>query len=147
MKTIKEPSHAAPRSLDRPRVAVIDDDPDFRAALDVWLRERYDTLGFESAEEWLAGDEDALIPDLLITDVRMPGANGFRLCETVRAHPRYAGLPILFLTGVDSDEGYLLGQEAGASAYLTKPVEREVLLGKISELLERHRPETRRTWE
>jgi DNA-binding response OmpR family regulator len=126
---------SAPQSLERPRVALVEDDPDFRAIVRGWLRARYDTISFESAEEWLDGDEEALAPDLLITDVKMPGLNGFKLCETVRAHPAYADLPILFLTGVDSDEGFLLGQEAGASAYLTKPVERAVLLAKIEELL------------
>jgi len=44
-------------------------------------------------------------------------------------------VPILFLTGVDSDDAYLLGREAGADAFLTKPVEREALLGKIESLL------------
>ncbi len=137
MKTLKKKAHTAPpQNLARPRVAIVEDDPDFRALVRGWLNARYDTISFESAEDWLDGDEDALAPDLLISDVKMPGINGFKLVETVKAHPTYARLPILFLTGVDSDEGFLLGQEAGASAYLTKPVEREVLLAKIEELLE-----------
>lgn len=140
MKTMKKTRGAGPLGLDRPRVAIIDDDPDFRELLRGWLLPRYDTLSFSSAEDWLADDED---PDLLITDVKMPGASGFKLCETVRSRPEHANLPILFLTGVDSDDVFLLGQEAGASAYLVKPVEREVLLAKIEELLarrERMRP-------
>ncbi len=120
---------------ERPRIAVIDDDSDFRAMLRIQLRGRYDTLSYESAEEWLADDEDAILPDMIITDLKMPGLSGFKLCETIRSRPRYASVPILFLTGVDSEDAYLLGQEAGADALLTKPVEREVLLGKIESLL------------
>lgn len=143
MKTLKKTRGAGPQSLDRPRVAIIDDDPDFRELLRGWLLSRYDTLSFGSAEDWLDDDEETLTPDLLITDVKMPGASGFKLCETVRSRPEYERLPILFLTGVDSDDGFLLGQEAGASAYLVKPVEREVLLAKIEELLARSRERMR----
>lgn len=121
--------------MTRPRIAVIDDDADFRSVLRVQLRPRYDTMSYESAEEWLADEEDSVVPDLLITDLKMPGLNGFKLCETLRSRPRYASVPILFLTGVDSEEAFLLGQEAGADAYLTKPVEREVLIAKIESLL------------
>ena len=135
MKTLRKTKIAASERLDRPRIAIVEDDADFRALIGSWLRPRYDTISFESAEEWLDGDEDELAPDLLITDVKMPGLSGFKFCETVRVHPTYSRLPILFLTGVDSDEGFLLGHEAGASAYLTKPVERALLLAKIEELL------------
>jgi len=129
----------------RPRIVVIDDDADFRAVLGVVLRARYDVLSYDCAEAWLDADRNkASPPDLLITDVKMPGASGFKLCETVRSLPRYAAMPILFLTGVGSDEVFLMGQEAGASAYLTKPVEREILLSRIEDLLARNAPPLRR---
>jgi DNA-binding response OmpR family regulator len=135
MKTLKKKKTALAERLARPRIAIVEDDADFRDLVRGWLAPRYDTMSFESADECLDSDDDAFDPDLLITDVKMPGLSGFKLCETVRAHPRYSRLPVLFLTGVDSDEGFLLGQEAGASAYLTKPVERALLLAKIEELL------------
>ena len=122
----------------RPRIAVVEDDADYRAIVQSWLRPRYDTMGFDSADEVLDVDPEDFAPDLLITDVKMPGMNGYRLCELLRKHPRFDRLPILFLTGVDSDEGFLLGQEAGASAYLTKPVERARLLERVATLLEKN---------
>lgn len=134
MKT-RRARKAPPPRIDRPRVALVEDDPDFRALVRGWLGERYDTLSFASAEEWLDEEEDALAPDLLITDVNMPGVDGFTLCAAVRSRPGFAGLPILFLTGVDTDEGFLRGEQAGASAYLTKPVERAVLMAKVDDLL------------
>lgn len=121
----------------RPRIAVIEDDAEFRAIVAGWLRPRYEVAAYAVAEELLAGAAPA--PDLVISDVKLPGLNGFRCCEELRKDPRFAGVPVLFLTGVDSDEGFLLGLEAGADAYLTKPVERLSLLEKIGELLERSR--------
>lgn len=119
----------------RKRLALIDDDPDFRRIVKLWLSGRYDVAAYEGAEQLLAGSAPA--PDLVVSDVKMPGLNGFKLCERLRADPRFARVPFLFLTAVDSDEGFLLGFEAGADAYLAKPVERLRLLEKVAELLER----------
>jgi CheY-like chemotaxis protein len=124
------------QETDRSRIAIIDDEPDFRAIVRGWLSPRYDTMSFANAEELLDSDPDSLAPDLVVTDVRMPGLSGFRVCEILRAHPRLSDVPVLILTGVGSDEGFLQGVEAGAAAYLTKPVERTRLLGKVAELLD-----------
>jgi DNA-binding response OmpR family regulator len=123
----------------RRRVALIDDEADFRRLVRRWLSGRYEVETYESAEALLAAPGPA--PDLVISDVKMPGLNGFKLCEMVRADPRLSRVPFLFLTGVDCDEGFLLGFEAGADAYLAKPVERRRLLERAAELLERtHAP-------
>lgn len=124
------------KKTNRRRIVLVEDDPDYREILRGWLQPRYDTMSFESADELLETDPDEFATDLLITDVKMPGLNGYRLCEILRKNPRFDRLPVLFLTGVGSDEGFLLGYEAGASAYLTKPVERATLLEKIATLLD-----------
>lgn len=121
----------------RKRLALIDDDPDFRRVVRLWLSGRYEVDDYAGAEELLASR--ALAPDLVVSDVKMPGLNGFKLCERLRADPRFSRVPFLFLTGVDSDEGFLLGFEAGADGYLAKPVERLRLLEKVAELLEERR--------
>ena len=122
------------RTRERLTVALIDDEQDFLAIIQSWLRPLYDVLPFVSAEELLSRGE-TINPDLIISDVRMPGLNGFMLVESLRSHPRLGKVPVIFLTGIDSDEGYLLGMEAGANAYMTKPVERMKLLERIRELL------------
>lgn len=118
----------------RRRVALIDDEADFRRLVRSWLAGRYAVESYDSAEALLAAPGPP--PDLVISDVKMPGLNGFKLCERVRADPRLARARFLFLTGVDCDEGFLLGFEAGADAYLAKPVDRPRLLEKVAELLE-----------
>jgi DNA-binding response OmpR family regulator len=121
---------------DRARIAIVDDEGDFRAILRAWLAPRYDTLSFLDAEDLLESGAESLPLDLIISDVRMPGMNGFKLAETLRGDPRWARVPILFLTGLDSDEGFVMGWEAGGAAYLAKPVERKDLLDKIESLLQ-----------
>jgi len=129
------------REKEKLKIAVVDDEADFRSILRSWLRPLYDAAVYESAEELLAAEAS---PDLIITDVRMPGLSGYMLCEALRAHPRLSRVPVLFLTGIDSDEGYLLGMESGASAYMTKPVERSRLLERVHELLEKRPAKTAR---
>lgn len=119
-----------------PRVAIVEDDAEFRGMLRRWLSPQYDVVDFSCAEDVLESEVDQFRADLIITDVKMKGLNGFRLCETLRTHPRYSHVPVLLLTGVAPGEGLMRGQEAGASAYLTKPIERERLLEQIDKLLD-----------
>lgn len=119
----------------RARIALVEDEGDFRAILRRWLTPHYDTMSFLDAEDLLESGPDDVVPDLIVSDVVMPGINGFTLCQTLRGDPRFAAVPVLLLTGLDSDEGFLRGMEAGADAYLTKPVDRAELLKKIGELL------------
>ncbi len=120
----------------RARIALVEDEGDYRAILRRWLAPQYDTMSFLDAEDLLESEHDAVAPDLIISDVVMPGLNGFRLCETLRGDPRFASVPVLLLTGLQSDDGFLMGLEVGADGYLTKPVERARLLAKVRELLD-----------
>ncbi len=124
------------RKRERTCVAVVDDDPDFRGLLCRWLEPRFRALAFENAEDFLESEDDASQADVVITDVRMDGMNGFRLCERIRKHPLHAHRPVLMLTGVPPVDGLLRGQRVGASAYLVKPIERKELLGQLDRLLD-----------
>lgn len=129
MKTGEKPARA------RRCVALIEDDAEFRSIVSRWLEPEYDTLGFEDGEPLLSTD-GGVVPDLIIMDVKLPGLNGYSLCRRLHERPRLAGVPILFLTGVASDEGFLLGLDAGGASYMTKPAERRDLLAKVRELLD-----------
>lgn len=116
------------------RIVMVDDEPDFLKIVRDWMVPRYELVTFTSG----AGLRDQLAsldPDLLILDVRLPGADGFALCRQVRADYRFAALPILFLTASHSDVDFVRNIRAGGTAYLTKPIERKELLAKIDELL------------
>jgi CheY-like chemotaxis protein len=116
-------------------IAIVDDEADFRTILSRWLEPQYDTADFANADDLLARPGKKA-PDLIITDLRMPGLDGIGLCKTLRDHPRYGRTPVLILTGVSAAKGLLAGQETGASAYLTKPIERRELLEQVEKLLD-----------
>jgi DNA-binding response OmpR family regulator len=121
-------------TTDRKLIVLVDDDEEFRAIVSRWLQAEYDTAGFDDGADLLAaGDE--LKPDLVIMDVKLRGLNGFGLCQRLHSESRFSSVPVLFLTGVDSDEGFLLGIDAGGASYLTKPVERSTLLSRVQELV------------
>jgi pilus assembly protein CpaE len=77
------------------------------------------------------------IPDLVITDVRMPELNGIELTSRLRAHHRTAGVPILMFSELTAAPDALAGYAAGADDYLPKPFELEILEAKIQSLLRR----------
>ncbi len=77
------------------------------------------------------------VPDLVITDVRMPELNGIELTSRLRAHHRTAGVPILMFSELGEAHDALAGYAAGADDYLPKPFELEILEAKVQSLLRR----------
>ena len=77
------------------------------------------------------------VPDLIITDVRMPELNGIELTSRLRANHRTAGVPILMFSELGGAPDALAGYAAGADDYLPKPFELEILEAKVQSLLRR----------
>jgi two-component system chemotaxis sensor kinase CheA len=76
--------------------------------------------------------------DLVITDLEMPNVDGFLLIKSIRAHPRFANIPVLIVSSHASDEDHQLGLDAGADAYIVKTAFEEAgLLNAVSRLLGR----------
>lgn len=76
-------------------------------------------------------------PDLIITDIRMPGMDGHRLVQHIRANQRTSLIPMIFLTAKDETADRVAGFKAGIDYYITKPFEAEELLAIISNILRR----------
>jgi len=117
------------------RILIIEDDPSVLRAISYMLgKEGYDVL---TALNGLVGLRKAKEenPDLLILDVMLPGIDGFEVCHCLRAESQTAQLPILMLSAKGQKADRSTGLEVGANEYLTKPVERSVLLSKIEALL------------
>ena len=122
---------AAPRS--RPLVLCVDDDLPFLAGLARLLRRQgYRVATFDVPEEALAAIP-LKRPDLAILDVRMSGMSGFQMVEEIR-EVYGAALPILLLTGLDSDRSLAQGIRLGATAYLTKPCLPASVLSAVNSL-------------
>lgn len=122
----------------KPLIAWIDDDAEYQQLVKEWLRPRYDVAAFDNAEAFL-NELDALEPDLLLLDVRLPGPDGFALCRQIAREPRLREVPVLFLTSCADDDTFMRHLDTHAAGLITKPVEKKELLAKIGELLEEQR--------
>ena len=118
-----------------PVVHVVDDDDSFRTALTRLLRAAgYDVRSYPSAGEFLLA-RPTNAPGCLVLDVRMPGPSGLDVQEVFGQ--RNDTLPIIFLTGHGDIPMSVRAMKAGAVDFLTKPVERQVLLNAVQNALAR----------
>lgn len=110
---------APPRS---PRILAIDDDAATLSAIERALADRGFTI--LTADNGASGLEMAAqhSPDLIISDIEMPGIDGWTLVKRVRCRPRLALVPFIFLTGVATDEDRLRGFQLGADDFVSKPL-------------------------
>jgi len=76
-------------------------------------------------------------PDLIVSDTDMPEMDGFELCRALRADPKTANIPIVFLTGQTAIEHKIRGLELGVDEYLTKPIYIKEILTRIKILLQK----------
>lgn len=121
----------------RKRVLLVDDEANLLLALEACLSaEGYAVLTASTAAEALIRLAEA-IPDIIVSDIRMPGMDGYALARHLRASPRTKLLPIVFLTAKDALEDRLEGFKTGVDAYLTKPFENAELLAIVANILER----------
>jgi twitching motility two-component system response regulator PilH len=74
-------------------------------------------------------------PDLLILDIIMPRMNGFQLCRSLRSNPAFKDLPIIMITSMDRESDRYWGLKQGASEYLVKPVDPNILLERVKAYL------------
>jgi len=119
------------------RILVVDDDVTLRELLaDALEREGFTILRAGNGEEGVAA---ALAgkPDLVISDIVMPGMNGWELCETLRTIPSTKAVPFLFLSTLDQTPDKLLALRLGADDYLTKPFHLDAILTKVQQLIGR----------
>ncbi|MDQ3803426.1 MAG: response regulator transcription factor [Acidobacteriota bacterium] len=77
------------------------------------------------------------LPDLIISDIRMPGMDGYALVRNLRSAARTRLVPIVFLTAKDETADRIAGFRTGVDAYLTKPFESEELVAVVASILER----------
>jgi PAS domain S-box-containing protein len=123
-------SSPAPGQAYRPRIVLADDNADMREHVGRTLGEEYEILTANDGKEALE-----LIrqnpPDLLLTDVMMPGCDGFDLLRAVRKDDRIHTLPVIFLSARAGEEMRVEGIEAGADDYLVKPFTANELRARV----------------
>jgi PAS domain S-box-containing protein len=115
-------------------VLVVEDNPEVRAHLRFHLDGSYRVLEASDGAQALEHVRSDL-PDLVISDVMMPGMDGFALCRAIREDPETDFIPVVLLTALDGAEDRLRGLEQEADAYLTKPIQSDELLARVANLL------------
>ncbi|MHC1781076.1 MAG: response regulator [Bacteroidales bacterium] len=75
------------------------------------------------------------IPELIISDVIMPGMDGYELCRRVKENPATSGIPVILLTSLQDPNDIIRGLQAGADNFITKPYDEKYLLSRIEHLL------------
>jgi two-component system response regulator RegX3 len=117
------------------RVAVVDDEAAIRDAVTYALRsDGFDVDPFESGEDVLRAVEDDVSPDLIVLDLMLPGLSGTEVCRRVRAT---SPVPIIVLTARDAEVDRVMGLEAGADDYVTKPFSMAELVSRVRANLRR----------
>ena len=119
------------------KILLVDDDEDLREALSEQLvmTEDFDVFEAGDGADAMSRVKEALY-DLVILDVGLPDTDGRELCRVMRKHG--VKCPIVMLTGHDSDSDTILGLDAGANDYVTKPFKFPVLLARIRAQLRTH---------
>lgn len=119
------------------RLLVVDDEVKLLRAVAVTLREEgYEVTTARRGAEALVRINET-IPDLLISDIRMAGMDGYKLARALRSNARTALIPIIFLTAKDERKDRLTGIRMGVDAYLVKPFDPEELIAVVSNILSR----------
>jgi DNA-binding NarL/FixJ family response regulator len=119
------------------QLLVVDDEPKLLRAVAVDLRgEGYQVTTVRNGAEALIAVAQKS-PDLIISDIRMPGIDGYELARRLRRNESTALIPIVFLTAKDTTSDRIEGFRTGVDAYLTKPFEPDELLAVVASILNR----------
>ncbi|HMI01703.1 MAG TPA: two-component regulator propeller domain-containing protein [Pedobacter sp.] len=124
----------AENNVKKHTILVIEDNAELRLLIKESLLSDYHVL---TAKNGLQGWEKAIeeIPDLIVSDVMMPGMDGFMLCHQLKSDVRTSHIPVILLTAKSSEADQISGLKGGADMYLTKPFSNKIFLLNLHNLL------------
>jgi len=119
-------------------ILIIDDNEDILEFLSVVLGDSYQ-VHLAANGEIAQAVLDKEIIHLIISDIMMPGIDGFELCRLIKSNVEYCHIPIILLTSKNTYKAHIEGLEVGADAYIQKPFSSEFLQVQIANLLKNRR--------
>ncbi|MGN1217071.1 MAG: ATP-binding protein, partial [Phocaeicola sp.] len=150
-QTTEEEDEAFEENIsDKPNMMIVEDNTAIRNIIREILSPFYTIHDMPDAESALS-EIEGIMPDIVITDVMMPGMNGKELCRKLKTNPATSHIPVILLTAQTAVEQYIEGFQTGADDYITKPFNARLLISRCNNLVNSrillqekfsHRPET-----
>lgn len=119
-------------------VLVVEDEADVREYIRSPLEASYTVVEAENGKDGIAKAKE-IIPDLIVSDIMMPGPDGYELCRVLKKDINTSHIPVILLTAKASEESIVRGLEVGADDYITKPFNTRMLLNRINNLIDLRR--------
>jgi DNA-binding response OmpR family regulator len=117
------------------RVIIVDDDRDTREMLSIALEsEGFEVVAAANGLRLIASLQ-LKRPDLILLDVNMSWIDGFGLCRAVKQNELFRDIPVIFVSGRGEPEDRQKGLEAGAADYFVKPLDLDLLVGRIRQII------------
>ncbi len=127
--------------MDNQLIAIIDDEEDIVELVSHHLkREGFKVKEFYNGRDFLSYIR-VLLPDLVILDIMLPGADGLEICRMLKNNSRTSSLPIIMLTAKGTEADIVVGLELGADDYIVKPFSPRELVARVKTILRRLRKE------
>ena len=123
------------RSANIPIILAIDDNPSILQALNNLLHDKYKVYTLPQPQA-IKDVLSRVVPDLFILDCHMPVMHGFELVPLIRSQPEHEDTPIVFLTSEGTIDNVSVATTIGASGFIVKPIDDNILLEKVEALLE-----------
>ncbi len=138
--SVKSGTGSEAETLDKnqPLILIVDDNPEIVAFIRDMLQPQYRC---QIAEDGQTGLDLCfeLLPDLIISDVMMPGMNGLEMCQKIRKHVPTSTIPIILLTAKDDKETELESIQLNVDTFISKPFEPDILLSRIDQLIRKNK--------
>ncbi|MGE0479089.1 MAG: PleD family two-component system response regulator [Phycisphaerae bacterium] len=121
----------------RAKILVADDNPQILELIEAYLEPLGAAVVTTSDGQSALDAVEFERPDLILLDIMMPKRSGFEVCRMLKEDPRYREIPILMVTALNEVGDTERARECGADAFISKPVNKLDLLGRVQNLLAR----------
>lgn len=120
------------------RILIAEDQADLREMLSFALSlDGHQIVAAADGEEAL-DQALATLPDLIVLDLKMPGLNGYQVCEELKKNKKSGKIPVIFISALSTEEQVKMGFQAESHEYLPKPFSPQTLSDRVNALLEAH---------
>lgn len=130
--------------MSKGEILIVEDNPQTVKLIKFILeKNEYSTISAKDGEEGLQMAREKK-PDLIVLDLMLPGMDGYRVCEILKANPKTKEIPILVLTALDTGADFEKALEKKADWYITKPFEPQHLLKRVNYLIEKRKEDEKK---